>query len=100
VRILRARYRNAGDFLAHHQPAFVFGGLFYPTREAIPLGESVIVEVRFPELTDRMFLRGKWGSCQERESQHPDRGSSCNHDDTVIRVVTIRRGGATNATSC
>jgi Tfp pilus assembly protein PilZ len=58
VRILRARYRNAGDFLAHHQPAFVFGGLFYPTREAIPLGESVIVEVRFPELTDRMFLRG------------------------------------------
>jgi uncharacterized protein (TIGR02266 family) len=36
----------------------VGGGVFFPTREAIPLGTPVIVEVRFPGLCNKQLLRG------------------------------------------
>ena len=58
MRILRARYRSGEEFLRHYQPSLPGGGLFYPTREAIPLGEPVLVEVRFPELCNKHLLRG------------------------------------------
>src|SRR3954464_10749585 len=58
MRILRARYRSGEEFLRHYQPSLAGGGLFFPTREAIPLGEPVLVEVRFPELCNKQLLRG------------------------------------------
>ena len=58
MRILRVRYRDGDDLLRHYQPSLAFGGLFYPTREAIPVGDPVIVELRFPALKDRVMLRG------------------------------------------
>lgn len=58
MRILKARYRTSADFLSHYQPSFPHGGLFFPTREDIPLGEPVVVEIRFPELFDRLLVRG------------------------------------------
>ena len=58
TRMLKVRYRNGTEFLEHYQSSFLYGGLFYPTREAIPLGEAVVMEVRFPELEDRVLLRG------------------------------------------
>src|SRR4051794_13556221 len=58
MRILRARYHNGEELLRHYQPALASGGFFYPTREAIPLGVPVIIEIRFPELRGKMMLRG------------------------------------------
>ena len=58
MRILKARYRGTGEFLAHVQTSFASGGVFYPTREPIPVGENVVVEIRFPELSDRILCRG------------------------------------------
>ncbi len=58
MRILRARYRDGEELLRHYQPSLPAGGLFYPTREAIAVGEPVVVEVRFPALRDRMMFRG------------------------------------------
>jgi len=58
MRILKVRYRNGREFLEQYQSSFLYGGLFYPTREAVPLGEAVVIEVRFPELEDRVLLRG------------------------------------------
>jgi uncharacterized protein (TIGR02266 family) len=58
MRILRARYRSGEDFLRHYQPSFAGGGVFFPTREALPLGEQVIVEVRFPGLANKQMVRG------------------------------------------
>jgi uncharacterized protein (TIGR02266 family) len=59
MRILRARYRSGEEFLRHYQPSFLHGGIFYPTREQkLALGETVIVEVSFPELRNRVMLRG------------------------------------------
>lgn len=57
MRILKARYRSGKDFLAAYQTSFPNGGLFFPTRDHATTGESVMVEVRFPELGDRMLLR-------------------------------------------
>jgi Tfp pilus assembly protein PilZ len=57
MRILKARYRTGKDFLAAYQASFSNGGLFFPTREHATVGEGVMVEVRFPELGDRMLLR-------------------------------------------
>lgn len=58
MRILKARYRSGTEFLTQYQSAFPFGGLFYSTREVIPLGEAVLVEVQFPELAGKLLLRG------------------------------------------
>jgi uncharacterized protein (TIGR02266 family) len=57
VRILKARYRGAGDFLVAYQSSFANGGLFFPTREHVTVGEPVLAEVRFPELGDRLLIR-------------------------------------------
>ncbi len=58
MRILRARYQNGEDFLRHYQPSLGSGGIFFPTREAVPLGEQVVVEVRFPGLANKQMVRG------------------------------------------
>src|SRR5688572_5371131 len=58
MRILKARYRSKGEFLEQYQPTFLFGGLFFPTRDPVALGEAVVVEISFPELTERMLVRG------------------------------------------
>lgn len=58
MRILRARYRSGEEFMRHYQPALAGGGVFFPTREAIPLGTPVIVEVRFPGLCNKQLVRG------------------------------------------
>lgn len=57
MRILKARYRNSGDFLGAYQGSFPYGGLFFPTREHVTVGELVLAEVRFPELGDRLLVR-------------------------------------------
>ncbi len=58
MRILRARYQSGEDFLRHYQPSLGQGGIFYPTREAIALGEQIIVEIRFPGLANKQMIRG------------------------------------------
>lgn len=68
MRVLRARYRSGEEFLRHYQPAFAAGGLFYPTREALPVGEQVVVEVRFPQLINKTMVRGQVAWC--RAGQH------------------------------
>lgn len=57
MRILKARYRSAAEFLVAYQGSFPHGGLFFPTREHVTVGELVFAEVRFPELGDRLLVR-------------------------------------------
>jgi Tfp pilus assembly protein PilZ len=58
MRILVARFRGAEDFQERYLSTFEYGGVFYPTREAIPLGEPVILDVRLPSLRDQLLIRG------------------------------------------
>jgi Tfp pilus assembly protein PilZ len=57
MRILKARYRTSDEFLEHYLPTLPGGGVFYPTREQIPVGTDLIVEVRYPELVNRQMMR-------------------------------------------
>ncbi len=76
MRILKLRYRNGVDFLAHWDafqqhvtaggdPPLAEGvgpergGVFYPTREAIPVGTPLLLEIRFPELKNHSVLQGR-----------------------------------------
>jgi Tfp pilus assembly protein PilZ len=68
MRVLRARYRTGEEFLRHYQPAFATGGIFFPTRAVLPIGEAVVVEVRFPQLVNKTMLRGQVAWC--RGGQH------------------------------
>jgi uncharacterized protein (TIGR02266 family) len=72
MRILKARYKSASDLLAAVQGDLAGGGLFIATREVRQAGEPVLVEVRFPQLQDRILLRGvvAWrrpGRAKERQ---------------------------------
>jgi Tfp pilus assembly protein PilZ len=58
MRILRARYRSGEDFLRHYQPSFPDGGVFFPTREALEVGQAVLVEVRLPPVPQKLMIRG------------------------------------------
>ena len=59
VRLLRARYGSAKEFLSCYLSTPSAGGMFYPTREALRVGEEMAVEVRFPGLTTKTVLRGR-----------------------------------------
>lgn len=58
MRIIKVRFRNGEDFLAQYLADLDGGGVFFATREAIPVGTPVIVEIRFPELKNRTVLQG------------------------------------------
>lgn len=55
MRIVKAKYRTAEEFSTNVREG---GVLFVPTREPLPVGETVIVEVRFPGMIDEVLLRG------------------------------------------
>ncbi len=50
--------------MRHYQPAFATGGVFFPTREVLPVGEQVVVEVRFPTLCNKLMIRGQVAWCR------------------------------------
>ena len=55
--ILIARFQDAEEFLDRYLST-PSGGLFQPTRKAIELGESVLLDIRMPLLKDSMMIRG------------------------------------------
>lgn len=59
VRLLRARYGSGKEFLSHYLATPSQGGMFFPTREALPVGQEMAVEVRFPGLSAKTVLRGR-----------------------------------------
>lgn len=57
--VIRIRYRNGSDFLAHFLATFPTGGIFFPTRKPVQVGTPVALEIRFPELPNRVLVRGE-----------------------------------------
>ena len=69
MRILKARFKNKRDFLEAYNEDIPSGGLFCPTTHAVEENDLVVVEVHFPELPNKMMLRGKivwWRSALPR----------------------------------
>ncbi len=57
--ILIARFTSGEEFLERFIPTFPNGGLFYPTRKALELGSSVVLDIRMPLLKDAVLIRGQ-----------------------------------------
>ncbi len=55
IHIIKAKYRSTDEFRENVRDG---GVLFVATREPLPVGEAVVVEVRFPGLQDEVLLRG------------------------------------------
>ncbi len=58
MRILISRFRNGTEFLERYQTSFVYGGLFCPTRQPIPAGDLIVLDIRMPSLRDHLLVRG------------------------------------------
>jgi Tfp pilus assembly protein PilZ len=63
MRPLKVRYATGAELLEHvaQSQASDNRGIFFPTREALPIGEQVLVEIRFPGLANPMVFRGTVG---------------------------------------
>lgn len=59
MRILRVRYRSLADYLADQDQSWTAGGVFVPTRLVLPEGTPVVVDVRAPQVSDRILVRGR-----------------------------------------
>jgi Tfp pilus assembly protein PilZ len=58
MRILVTRIRSSDEFHERYLSVFEHGGLFHPTREALPLGQYVVLDIRYPSLRDKLLIRG------------------------------------------
>ena len=56
--ILKAHFANGGAFLDHYLTEPVNGGIFFPTRKPLAIGEGVVVSVRLGKRRSPMLLRG------------------------------------------
>ena len=52
------RFRDGAELLESYLPNFADGGLFVPTRRSFPAEHPAIVDIRMPELTDSLLIRG------------------------------------------
>jgi len=58
MRILVDRYRSTEELSERYLAQFEHGGIFYPTREPLPLGEVLVLDFRIPNLRDKLLVRG------------------------------------------
>jgi Tfp pilus assembly protein PilZ len=59
MRILTAQYQSSAELLGNFNPVFEGGALFYETRVPLATGEPVIIDVRIPEISNPVLVRGK-----------------------------------------
>jgi Tfp pilus assembly protein PilZ len=94
--MLRARYTSGVKFLESYDPRLP--GLRLRVREALPVGELVLVEVCFPELRDHMVIRGEVAWCRrERFARLPAVGVAFLEAEARRRdhLVTVASGTLT-----
>ena len=57
--ILKAHFPSGADFLARYLPELGEGGIFFPTRRPLAIGESVVVAVRLGRRRSPTLIRGQ-----------------------------------------
>jgi Tfp pilus assembly protein PilZ len=58
MHVIKARFRNTKAFLDAYNAELPRGGLFCPTTKPFERDEEVLVEINFPDLPNKMMLRG------------------------------------------
>ena len=69
MNVLKARFRTRRDFLDAYTDEFPHGGLFCATTCPLAPADEVLVELSFPDLPNKMMLRGtivSWRSALPR----------------------------------
>jgi Tfp pilus assembly protein PilZ len=56
--ILKAHFANGAAFLEDSLPSLANGGIFFPTRRPLAIGEPVVVSIRLGKRRSPMLLRG------------------------------------------
>ena len=59
MRILSAWFESGAEFLKNYNEQMHGGSFYYPTAAELQLLQPVLLEVRFPELPNRMLVRGQ-----------------------------------------
>jgi Tfp pilus assembly protein PilZ len=57
--ILKAHFQTGSAFLERYLPELAAGGVFFPTRRPLAIGESVVVAIRLGRRRSPMLVRGK-----------------------------------------
>lgn len=66
MQILLARFSGADDFRERSLADQPHGGVFIPSRQRLEPGSLVVVDIRLPELEDKVLIRGKVAYCTRR----------------------------------
>jgi Tfp pilus assembly protein PilZ len=56
--ILKAHFASGAPFLEHYLDSLPNGGIFFPTRKPLAIGEPVVVSIRLGKRRSPMLLRG------------------------------------------
>lgn len=57
--ILKAHFPSGAAFLSRYLPELPQGGIFYPTRRALAIGETVVVAIRLGRRRSPTLIRGQ-----------------------------------------
>jgi Tfp pilus assembly protein PilZ len=57
--ILKAHFQTGAAFLERYLPELAAGGVFFPTRRPLAIGENVVVAIRLGRRRSPMLVRGK-----------------------------------------
>jgi len=57
--ILKAHFQTGAAFLERYLPELTAGGVFFPTRRPLAIGETVVVAIRLGRRRSPMLVRGK-----------------------------------------
>lgn len=95
--ILIARFASGEEFLERFQDTFANGGLFYPTRKALEVGTSVVLDIRMALLKDAVLIRGHVAWRQRGKRGTPQRaglGIEFENNETGKRdhLLALARG--------
>ncbi|MCB9556804.1 MAG: PilZ domain-containing protein [Deltaproteobacteria bacterium] len=58
MKVLKTRFRTTDEFLEAYKSDLPAGGLFCPTTTSLDERDQVLVELNFPDLPNKMMLRG------------------------------------------
>ncbi|HVR63518.1 MAG TPA: PilZ domain-containing protein [Polyangia bacterium] len=56
--ILKAHFATGAEFIEQYLPALASGGIFFPTRRPLAIGEQVVVSIRLGKRRSPMLMRG------------------------------------------
>ena len=101
MHVLKVRFRDKQAFLEAYDDELPFGGLFCPTTTSLEAEERVLVEVHFPELSNKTILRGSvvsWRAALPRLRVRAGAvvafdESEREKKDFILAVATGERGG-------